>query len=847
MTGPAERSPRFDGMHQPPNASELREHPPSGAECARMRGLMRDFVDGDLGPVTAAEVEEHVHGCRDCGLALARSEHELLQVRRIFRAAEGRRPAAVNPGFGDEVVRILMQDGTLDPEGGRGTEARQRARISGASLSMLGSLLVGAVLLTLLVVLQGVLPGSDTGAPHYTARLVITSSVDAHGVFGNRHLQLTPGAGLGDDQLILVGADGAAQADWHDATAKTQPAATFQMGGNAAMQLRNGEPMLVAGELRVDARRPVQIRLGDGSRLDLGIGRYLLTAQEAGLDGPWNAHAGAPGDLRVGIEVVFGDGAHILRDGGAPIFVGPGSVGVYSGGWSDVQRSPQSQGGIVRGPDPIGVGDVTGSFSGLVWQRNGMPAAGVDVMVSYLGGGNVHPVATTVAGSGFFRFEIAGPGHPPAVESPFAVVQVLPPAHRHDLALTAPEAYRVALEDLDARVIGGILCDVSTPLVGVVVDEVGHPQFGVRLVPCVVDDLLGAVLPWGEGQTVTDSQGAYRLTRLPATLPRHQSLVVVLVHPDFEATVVRVPVRGSEAAQRFSGEMVIRSMRAARVQQLPPNATVQIWQDTPGLLEGSAAQVHTAQTNAEGVIDAVRLGRGRVWLRNSSPAHPMLRELLIENAPGELTYSPSPGASRPFGAVFDPHQVLPGTALALAGTYRHQQLGRSGAGVAGGLDMILVDTSGSGVPTAQVFTLQASGARGRAGMRFVGFTSMAGGLRFEARSEDLAVVAIAADGAVAMTELAMLRERHGLLVMSGTGIVQLAPDLRPPPAPSGQIIVVILQPMQSVPNLRPTLHRFATDLGNWKLADIPAGHYRVTVSGSTYEVEVVAGEITIVE
>ena len=31
-------------MHQPPNSDDLRQHPPTGSTCARMRGLLRDFV-----------------------------------------------------------------------------------------------------------------------------------------------------------------------------------------------------------------------------------------------------------------------------------------------------------------------------------------------------------------------------------------------------------------------------------------------------------------------------------------------------------------------------------------------------------------------------------------------------------------------------------------------------------------------------------------------------------------------------------------------------------------------------------------------------------------------------------
>ncbi|MGB3966202.1 MAG: hypothetical protein WBO45_05685, partial [Planctomycetota bacterium] len=104
------REPLHRSLHQPPNPADLRRVPPTNPDCARVRGWLRDFVDQDLEPVHAAELEEHVHRCRVCAVELARAEHEVMRLRRLFVGA-GTGPT-LPPDFAARVVERLVLDET---------------------------------------------------------------------------------------------------------------------------------------------------------------------------------------------------------------------------------------------------------------------------------------------------------------------------------------------------------------------------------------------------------------------------------------------------------------------------------------------------------------------------------------------------------------------------------------------------------------------------------------------------------------------------------------------------------------------------------------------------------------
>lgn len=842
-------------LHQPPNPEDLRRFPPGGATCARVRGLMRDFVDGELEAEAATAVEEHVHDCRTCNLALARAEHELLIVTSAFPRLE----TAVPPGFASAVTARLMQedrdlaDECPDESLGGHASSRSGARRSAAGrvaaaarflVSMPGSLMLSVMLLAGLVLVQSFAGAGDDAYPERVARLVITGAVDTHGLFGDRRLRLSSGDGVGDDQLVWVGAGGAAQADWHDNSEGRQPAARFQLGGNAVVRLHDGEPVLVNGKLQVEARRPFSFAVADGSRLELGEGEYLLSAESSSGD-RWDPSAGAPSDLQVGVEVLHGDGARILRENAPSIFVGAGSIGLYSGGEVFVKTTTPPEGNA-RGEVPVPPASGPGTFRGVVWERNGLPAIGADVLISYRSAGLVHSTSRTVNASGIFTFDTGVPGAPPHCESPFAVLQVVPPMHRQELGLVPPDAYRLGRNGRHVHLHDSVVVDTSQVFTGQVVDDAGEPVLGVRMIPLVVDELFGCVLPWPEGQVATTDTGVFSISRLPARLPPHQHLAVVLMHPALAPTVVTVPRRGSSVANEFWGRIESPRLRSVRLHSMPIEATVQVWQDIEGLPAGSAARLYTAQTDEFGIVESLMVAeRGRLYMRRVDSPQQTLRELRLDGPNGPPSYYPALGASQQFRDVFETSQVLPGTSLALAGTFRHQHIHTTNPAQAR-LEIYMTEAlTGGNVPAAQVFALQPGGPRGRARTRFLGFTSMGGSLSYDIHSHDLGILAIAPNGATAEVELGDLLGQQGWIHVDSPGRVLIDSTLRPPVGAAQRVVSVRFEPVTAMSGLKPVMRRFASDSTSWEVGELPPGDYRATIGDQTFLVTVVAGGVSV--
>ena len=81
-------------LFQPASPRDLDLFPAANEDCANVRGMLRDYADKDLPASLAIRVEAHVHSCRDCALALSRTE---LEVVRITRSLESDRPGREIP------------------------------------------------------------------------------------------------------------------------------------------------------------------------------------------------------------------------------------------------------------------------------------------------------------------------------------------------------------------------------------------------------------------------------------------------------------------------------------------------------------------------------------------------------------------------------------------------------------------------------------------------------------------------------------------------------------------------------------------------------------------------------
>ena len=732
-----------------------------------MRGWLRDFVDHDLAPHDRRELEEHVHLCRVCSVELGRAEHERLMVRRAFARLAKDEPS-LRPGLAARVVQRLVLDETsllskreliAAREWAEGTHAvaaaaaladSASASVCGRSVAKNRSLsrwrrvlarrwqhfaasptgLLAASLLLLVAFGTAFLWG-DAGdrAPVRTARLVVTKADQAYGAAGRR---LESGDGLGDLQSLWVSAGGGARVEWHDVSPMTQPAATLEMRGSGEVRLQDGAPLLVNGKVGVVTNRAVSIPMADGSSLSLGIGEYVITAEVPSdwlLDDPRavdNPLAAAPDDLRIGIEVVRGESAQVVRSQMGTTMVVAGNIGVYQGK-SSVSVRPG--GGVAVVADglpgarvPLDGPPQKATIAGIVFDRSGLPSVGAAIGLSYLSDGILRHVAPVSGSDGNFSEQndfLCG--------SDFAIVQVRPAALRVELGSTAPQAFPVVRLDRTVRLLEPLVLDLSEPLTGTVRDDLNHPRGDVRVLTCIIDELFGTVLPSMGGQTATDAQGNFQITQLPSRLPPHQYLAVLLLHPGLEPRLVPIPARGTPAAQVPLEPMIARRLRTVRLHMLPANVTVQIFEEVTGLPGGTAAVQRPATTDGLGRVDTFQVGWGRLWFRTGTASNPFLRELVPDEVIGVPRYRPSYEPALPLGAWFRSMGNISGTNLQIVQTYRHQRFCQMRAeDTVSGRAMVVVDSLGRAVPHAQVFAVAATGPRGSVDPRFLGLTSMTG-------------------------------------------------------------------------------------------------------------------------
>jgi hypothetical protein len=165
-------------FHQPPNPDDLRRVPPTGPVCARFRGMMRDFADGDMAPADRFAVEEHVHACHVCAVELARAEHEVMRLRRGYaevRRAEAATTKGPRPGFAARVVqRLIDEEGSEANETGRESAdtALRLSRLAHQRSRLAAPLWLAAAAMMLFVVSGTValLFREQDRAPEHTAR-----------------------------------------------------------------------------------------------------------------------------------------------------------------------------------------------------------------------------------------------------------------------------------------------------------------------------------------------------------------------------------------------------------------------------------------------------------------------------------------------------------------------------------------------------------------------------------------------------------------------------------------------------------------------------------------------------
>lgn len=908
------QEPLHASLHQPPNPSDLVRMPPGNTECARIRGMMRDFADGDLQPQDLRLVEEHAHGCHVCSVELSRAEHEVVRLRRAFARLgeqEARTVAPLDKDFAARVVERLVRDETgsfpqpapstdpdpsanadssanPDPSAGRdvpdsdvpdsrvldalaraggasvaasrrghegrvggGTKGpgqprangRRGARSGSPSLPSQAPALLLAIAAILLVVFGGValFHGAGDREPDRVARLVVT---EATGAFGNGR-RLLSGEGLGDHQDLTVLAGGGASLDWHDFSAESQPAATLRLDGQGRLRLKDGSPLLLDGSLHVETHRPVAVAVEGGPTVQLGIGEYVIAADavdslaneklQPSMQDPL---ASAPGDLRVQIEVLRGD-AQILGADRGPTLIAQGNVGIFEGGAMSTRPigRPVTSDVVARGPSAPAAVPTLPSVAAFVHERSGVPSVGTAIGMAYAAAASVHVGFGATNANGAFV-------HAPEVpcESDFLVLHAIPAVTRLELGIRAPDAYRVLRNGAEVRCASSLVLDVSLPLAGVVVDEQEQPRLGVRVLPCIVDELFGTMLPLTHRLAYTDQEGLFQIHQLPVALPHHQFLALLVVHPNLRPVVVPVPTRGSAVALQPLPPIVLPALRTVRLHQLPPNTTVTVIEEVEGVPKGSSAWQRVFTTDSHGKVAVASVGRGDLWLRTGSESYPQVKKFVLDEVGDVPRYRPS-SVMTPQAQAFDPLVLLAGTDLLVAGTYRHQHfLLSSSENAATGLAMVVKDALGRAVPDAQVFAVTPTGPRGRSGAIFLGFTSSNGVISLDPVADGGDIVVVGPDGSVAFVASPQQAVLTIGVTLETAGRVLVQPSLRPSGNNTQSMVAIRFERIGPVlPGMEPVAHRFASEATGWEVGGLPPGLYRAYIGSTDSQIIVPPG------
>jgi hypothetical protein len=825
-------------LHQPPNPDDLRRVPPTGPDCARVRGWLRDYVDGDLEPGHRVELDEHVHGCRVCAVELGRAEHELVRLRRLFGAAAA--TPALPSGFAAKVVQRLVLDETSLVSKERLAKAVASAAARAAAAAPSPSvrpfaLTPSRVLAAALVLLVGLLFGSEffsalTDVPNGVGRLVV---LEAHDTFelGRR---LVSGDGLGEQESLRLTPGGRARVQWHDPTTKVQPAATMWLNGKGELRLEAGQPLLLEGNAEITTHRAVSIPMADGSRLELGVGTYEVTAAmqaEPSWSGLFDPLAALPRDLQIAVEVKSGASAVIQRSAVGTTLVSSGEIGVYrgdgpvdvtavGGGPIVVSERPSSRLPVPAPTQPLLFGAARDRSGGVV------PAA--EVLLAYAASGLAWPGQGLAGNDGSFIVPTQG-----EVESPFVIAMALPPANRPNLGLLAPDVFRVQRSGVHTQVGRHLVFDSSIPVRGLVRNDIGVSLAGVDLVPCLVDEWFGCVLPLGAQRTTTDSYGVFSIARLPAHLPTHQGLVLLLLHDAHAPLVVPIPSRGSAMAVSPPLDLVLPALRQVRMQMLPANIEMEVLEELPGVAAEMGYRKQVAHTDGFGRVPQISVGAGRLWGRVKGTS--ILRELVLDDVPGAVTLRPAVGPGQALETLFREVLPLTGSTVFLAGTWRHHRYATLVA--RGGPELQVVQDGGAVAEDVQVFGVSPTGPRDSAVVRFLGLTDGNGVLEMPELQATENLVAIAADGGTAFLSQSRFRGGVTTMTLAAVGRVFVSESVRGA-QPGPHLTLQFARLEEVLPGMRQQLARFAGPVSDYEVGGVPPGQYRVFLGNATFDVTV---------
>ena len=822
---------------QPADAQDLRRHPPQDETCLRVRGLLRDYADDELDATLRAAVELHVHDCRQCALALARAEHEVLRLERMAAAEpELQVPAAFAANTVQRLLRELGRESSHDlrllqptasaaaaasttPAAPAPRGSRRHVRLLLAFASMAAAALVGAALLW-----HGY--SEIERGPRLVAELA-RLAFDEYDKAIEADDEVREGAGV---RTALGGY----------ASFRLQPrqgggASNLTAGGGTELQMRDGTPQLLRGNLEIETGQGLAIRLGDGSRVELGNGRYFIDATDyrafdGGLDGARSNRQ------RVRVEVLKGE-AMIQRNGQPAESIGAGQAATYQGFSPIDTEALASDSQLAMGlpnshrvlPTPVTespalVGQVfEGGFLGT------SPAAGAQVFLLLSRNRERLVDLPMVDASGQFSVPASN-----AFTENWAVVQVVPPPGRNDLGYSFIDAVPVLRDFSTPRLSEPLLLAPSMAMPGTVCNIDGTPIHGVRILPCVVDELFGLLMPLHDTVVESDASGRFVLQRLPSRLGTGQQLAVLLLHDERAAELQPVPLPGSMAARSGQLQLILRPLRHVNL-EVPAGYVgrqLEIVEELLGVPPGSAVRLHSIAASSSTV--EFLAGGGRLWLRSVGPGGEQLRALAMFADPLHGSVLRAAEAGVPAVTELHSMQPVPGAnAFMFAADFRQKLFGRAPKEP---LQLRVADEeSGRSEGRVQCYAVGTLPG-GLSFVRFLGMfdgvTPLIAGLAPGAglAPPETTVVAVTSDGRIASRVVDAAYTGLVELSLRRPGTVVISQRLRPLPGTADQVLHVTFTPDAGIGSgERLPFVRFAVAAEAWIVDRVPPGTYTVKV------------------
>lgn len=627
---------------QPADPVDLQRHPPRSPNCAAIRALLRDYVDGELELGARTRIEEHAHTCRECALALARGEHEVLRLREALAAdAETHRRALASfrrreddedAPFTRQVMQRIERDAAsprrppsdftagvmarVRREEPRRSSLRERFFLP-AKRGWVPLVLALAVLAYML--LRDAMPAETVVQLGESARATVVGA-------GGIPVRPAPaGTVLGEGTWLGTEAGGNASLR---RVRRDEVLDEWWVGGGSRLAVESGGLLLVLGAFEVRAAVPVQARLAalasaveeDAAqpiRVALEAGRYRLVSEavrraDAAL-GPRNV-------VRHRLEVIEG-GAEVQR-GAQDVAVAAGEVAHFDG-WSQVVVEPTAEALLAASRDvAVGV-DATdrralpaepgerGSVAGSVLTRDGRPAAHASV------------VAWTSHGQLVTRADAEGRFALPGAESlagTFAVLQVLPAEGSTDasgarLGAFGPRVVRIDPRGAGSATLPEIRLAAGVERRGRVLDAEGRSLAGARITPCLVDEVFGDVVPETRLARQSDAQGAFVVDGLAVDLAPGLACWLLVEHAGAgRAALLRV---GAENEGSADCTLRMPARRDLLLRGFAAGARLEVFESVVGLPPGALERRSEVVAGGDGAARVGGIGAGPVRVREA--------------------------------------------------------------------------------------------------------------------------------------------------------------------------------------------------------------------------------------